>query len=105
MIFGVGGTLRASDAPPRFSVGEAVRARNIHPAGHTRLPRYARGRRGQITRDHGAHVFPDTHAHGQGEQPQRLYQVRFEADELWGAAAGWRGAVHIDLWEPYLDPA
>jgi nitrile hydratase len=105
VIFGVGGTLRASDAAPRFSIGEAVRARNIHPAGHTRLPRYARGRRGRITRDHGAHVFPDTNAHGLGEQPRRLYQVRFEADELWGEAAGWRGAVHIDLWEPYLEPA
>jgi len=105
MIFGVGGTLRASDAPPGFAVGDQVRARNIHPAGHTRLPRYARGRRGQITRDHGPHVFPDTNAPGEGEQPKRLYQVRFEADELWGEAVGWRGAVHIDLWEPYLEPA
>jgi nitrile hydratase beta subunit len=105
MLFRGGPTLRASDAAPRFAVGEAVRARNIHPAGHTRLPRYARGRRGRITRDHGVHVFPDANAHGLGEQPQRLYQVRFEADELWGEAAGWRGAVHIDLWEPYLEPA
>ena len=105
MIRRGGGALRQSDAPPRFAVGDQVRARNIHPAGHTRLPRYARGRRGRITRDHGAHVFPDANAHGQGEQPRRLYQVCFEADELWGEAAGWRGAVHIDLWEPYLEAA
>ncbi len=88
---------------PRFAIGATVRARNIHPVGHTRLPRYARGRLGKITRHHGAHVFPDTNAHGLGEQPQHLYQVRFESKELWGEAKG--SAVYIDLWESYLEPA
>ena len=60
---------------------------NINPTGHTRLPRYVRGRRGTIERDHGAHVFPDSNAHFQGENPQYLYTVRFAARELWGEAA------------------
>lgn len=100
-----GPSLRAIDAAPRLAVGMRVRARNMHPSGHTRLPRYARGRSGVVSRLHGPHVFPDAHAHGAGEQPQHLYQVRFEAAELWGAAADGRSAVHLDLWESYLEPA
>lgn len=98
-----GPTLREIAAAPRFAQGTAVRARNMHPSGHTRLPRYVRGKLGTITRCHGAHVFPDTNAHGLGEQPQHLYQVRFEAHELWGDMQ--RSVVHLDLWESYLEPA
>lgn len=87
---------------PGFIPGDCVRARNIHPTGHTRLPRYVRGKAGRVVRDHGVHVFPDANAHGQGEQPQRLYGVRFEAAELWGDGAGPRAAVYLDLWESYL---
>jgi nitrile hydratase len=94
---------RAIEAGPRFSLGQRVRARNLNPPGHTRLPRYARGHRGVVVAYHGAHVFPDSNAHGLGEQPQPLYQVRFEARELWGDTAGGRGEVCLDLWEPYLD--
>jgi nitrile hydratase len=94
---------RKVDALPRFAVGDAVLARNLNPVGHTRLPRYARGKRGVVTRWHGAHVFPDANAMGEGEQPRHLYQVRFEAPELWGEAARRREAVYLDLWEPYLD--
>ena len=64
--------------------GQRVRTRNMHPTGHTRLPRYARGRVGVVERVHGAHVLPDANAHGAGEQPQWLYTVRFAARELWG---------------------
>lgn len=95
---------READAPPIFQPGDAVRARNTHPHGHTRLPRYARGRRGVIHHHHGTHVFPDANAHFKGEQPHHLYSVRFEAAELWGPDATGRGAVYIDLWEPYLEP-
>jgi nitrile hydratase len=98
-------TLRDQASAPRFAIGDPVRARNLNPVGHTRLPRYARGRCGVITRGHGAHVFPDANAHGLGEQPQPVYQVRFEAVELWGPAAQNNGAVFIDLWEDYLEPA
>ena len=91
---------------PRFAVGDRVRARNIHPAGHTRLPRYARSRLGVVWRVHGFHVFPDTNAMGAGENPQFLYGVRFTAGELWGEDAEAPGdAVHLDLFEPYLEPA
>jgi len=100
-----GPTTRDVAQAPRFAVGDSVRTRNINPVGHTRLPRYARSRAGVITRSHGAHVFPDTNAHGLGEQPQPLYQIRFEARELWGEASQGRGAVYLDLWEDYLEPA
>jgi nitrile hydratase beta subunit len=89
--------------PARFAIGEHVIARNLNPLGHTRLPRYARGKRGVIVLHHGAHVFPDTNAHGLGEHPQHLYTVRFAARELWGNAAEPKATVLIDLWESYLD--
>lgn len=91
--------------PPRFAVGQAVRARNIHPKGHTRLPRYARGKAGVIAIDHGVHDFSDANAHGLGEQRQHLYAVRFTARELWGEAASAIDTVCIDLWDDHLDHA
>ena len=96
---------RAVSVPPRFRPGDWVRTRNIHPAGHTRLPRYARGRRGVIASAQGAWVFADTNAHDLGESPQHLYSVRFEGSELCGDSAEARAAVYLDLWESYLDPA
>ncbi|PWU01002.1 MAG: nitrile hydratase subunit beta [Terriglobia bacterium] len=90
---------------PRFRVGQDVRARNMHPAGHTRLPRYARGRQGIIDRDHGVFVFPDTNAQFLGEKPQHVYSVRFTARELWGERASPRDSVFVDLWDDYLEPA
>jgi nitrile hydratase len=94
------------DAPgaSRFKPGDAVVTRHVHPHGHTRLPRYARGKRGVIHRLHGIHVYPDTNAHGQGEQPQPLYSVRFEGRELWGESAEPNEQVHLDCWESYLLP-
>jgi nitrile hydratase beta subunit len=90
---------------PAFKVGQRVRARNIHPIGHTRLPRYARGKVGVVTRDHGVYVFPDTTAHSQGEKRQHVYSVRFTARELWGPAASARDSVHLDMWDDYLERA
>lgn len=91
--------------PSSFHVGQRVRARNINPTGHTRLPRYARGKTGSIHLDHGAYVFPDTNAHFLGEKPQHVYSVRFTARELWGDQASPRDAVFLDLWDDYLEPA
>jgi nitrile hydratase len=88
---------------PLFKVGQRVRARNINPTGHTRLPRYARGKAGVIVRDHGVYAFPDTNAHFQGEKRQHVYSVRFTARELWGDVASQRDAVHIDMWDDYLE--
>ena len=79
--------------------------RNIHPTGHTRLPRYARGKRGVVERVHGVHVFADASAHGEGENPQWLYTVRFAGPELWGEGSDPTLAVSIDAWESYLEPA
>jgi nitrile hydratase len=83
---------REAPRPARFAAGDRVRTVNANPRGHTRLPRYARGRTGVIERVHGCHVFPDSNAHGRGEDPQWLYSVRL-------------GSVNIDAFEPYLEPA
>ncbi len=99
-----GSYLREGPAPA-FKAGDAVRARNLHPLGHTRLPRYVRGRLGVVERAHGAHVFPDTHAHTGEDDAQPLYTVRFTARELWGADAAAMDSVSLDLWEPYLERA
>ena len=98
-------TSRAVTVAPRFQQGQQVRAKNVHPTGHTRLPRYARDKIGTIERDHGVFVFPDTNAHFLGEKPQHVYSVRFAARELWGPSAAPRDAVYLDLWDDYLDPA
>jgi nitrile hydratase len=92
-------------AVAKFHVGEGVRARNINPGAHTRLPRYARGKLGTIERDHGVFVFNDSKAQGLGDKPQHLYSVRFAARELWGSEAPAGDSVHLDLWDDHLEPA
>jgi nitrile hydratase len=86
-----------------FRVGQRVRARNINPLGHTRLPRYARGKTGVVRRDHGVYTFPDTNAHFQGEKRQHVYSVQFTARELWGDSASPRDSVYLDMWDDYLE--
>jgi nitrile hydratase beta subunit len=98
-------TSRDVQVAARFKPSERVLTKNMHPIGHTRLPRYARGKIGTIVRDHGVFVFPDTNAHLQGEKPQHVYSVRFTARELWGEPASPRDAVYLDLWDDYLEHA
>jgi nitrile hydratase len=86
-----------------FREGDRVVARNINPVGHTRLPRYVRGRRGVIHRDWGIYPFPDSSVHNAGERPQHVYSVAFEARELWGDGVPPQDTLRIDLWEDYLD--
>ena len=93
------------DVAPRYKMGDHVMTRNINPIGHTRLPRYARGKRGVVALDHGVWVFPDTAGNGLGRKPQHCYSVRFEAKDLWGAEAPSRDSVYIDLWDDHLEPA
>jgi nitrile hydratase len=99
-----GSTARTVAGEARFRVGDAVRTREINPSTHTRLPRYCRGKRGTVVMPHGAHVFPDANARGNGEDPHWLYTVRFTGAELWGADTS-ASAVHVDCWEPYLERA
>jgi nitrile hydratase subunit beta len=94
---------RESGAAPALRAGDPIRTRNIHPEGHTRLPRYARAKRGTIDGVHGVFVLPDSNASFRGENPQYLYSVRFAARELWGEQAAAADAVYIDLWESYLE--
>jgi len=92
-------------ASTQFHVGQRVRARNLNPVGHTRLPRYARGKLGTIERDGGIEELQDTDIQGLGLKQQHVYSVRFAARELWGDQANSRDSVYADLWEGYLEPA
>ncbi len=94
--------IRPCVTAPAFSVGARVMTRNMEVKGHTRLPRYARGRPGTIVAYRACHAFPDTAAHDLGECPQPLYTVRFEASDLWGDNVSRRDCVYLDLWESYL---
>lgn len=89
---------------PRFRAGDTVRVRNLNPTGHTRAPRYARGKAGTVEVDHGVHIFADKNAHG-AKEGQHLYGVRFAARDLWGPQAAPRDTVRVDLWDGHLDPA
>lgn len=97
-------TKREVSAKPGFSAGDRVRVRNVHPRGHTRLPQYVRDKQGVIERVYDAFVLPDTNAHGEGENPQYVYSVRFDGEEVWGDSAEPRELVYVDLWESYLQP-
>ncbi len=108
-------TRMATDAVSRFRPGDRVVTRNINPRGHTRLPRYARGRRGVIARDHGVFIFPDRHATDRVKTPQRLYSVRFSHHELWGPNRDQLDAtqtnfspisasIFLDLFDEHLEP-
>lgn len=97
------GSLRPLDTVPRFSPGDHVRAKDIHPSGHTRLPRYVRGRQGTVRRVQPAQVFPDTNAHFEGEHIQHVYSVEFRSQELWGTDAE-DFVLNIDLYDDYLEP-
>ena len=92
----------------RFIVGQNVKTRRAENSfisgGHTRLPRYAEKSEGIIEICHGAHVFPDTHAHNLGEQPEHLYTVSFLFSELWQNPENPGDTVCVDIWESYLEP-
>jgi len=105
LSFRVSGAMLKVEVAPRFRAGQRVRARQINPVGHTRLPRYARGRAGLIEQDRGVQAFPDTHLTAPVASAQHVYSVRFTARELWGEAASPHDAVYLDLWDDYLEPA
>lgn len=99
-----GGSTERESREPAFAEGDEVRVRNRHPRGHTRCPGYVRRAPGTVTARHGTHVLPDANAHGDGEQPEPLYAVRFDGRDLWGADAEANTGVTVDLWERYLEP-
>ncbi len=96
---------RPATAPARFKIGDRVRAQNIHPRTHTRLPRYVRGYVGVIERMHGCHAFPDAVVASGAEDPQWLYTVTFEGATLWGPDSEPGLRISVDAFEPYLDAA
>jgi nitrile hydratase subunit beta len=88
---------------PRFEVGDRVMTRNLNPEGHTRLPRYARAKRGIVRKRYGSFRLPDANAHGNGQEWQSCYAVEFDATELWGPEAKSSDRVCLDVWESYLE--
>jgi nitrile hydratase subunit beta len=96
---------RKAPAPARFKPGERVRARNINPQTHTRLPRYVRGHVGTVEAVRGCHVFPDSVVLGVGEDPHWLYTVVFDGRDLWGKDGDPTLKVSVEAWEPYLETA
>jgi nitrile hydratase subunit beta len=103
MVARRGSVRRDVPGTAQFKAGQRVRARNMNPVGHTRLPRYVRGKAGVVVLDRGVFLFPDTNAHFLGEKPQHLYSVRFAARDLWGERASARDVVHLDMWDDYLE--
>jgi nitrile hydratase subunit beta len=95
----------AETSTARFSIGEMIRASNNCPPGHTRVPRYVRGKVGTIVGDNGVFQFADTIAAGEGPHPQHCYTIAFSTKALWGANAE-RPAdrVYVDLAEAYVEP-
>ncbi len=104
VLYRGGPTERNTTTQPLFKAGDRVRAKNMHPQTHTRLPRYVRGHLGLVEHVRGCHVFPDSNAQGTGENPQWLYTVRFDGRELWGPDSDPTVSVSVDAWEPYLEP-
>ena len=103
-LMGKGRSARVkTNIKPRFKVGDEIITRNINIPTHTRLPRYVRGKRGRIERDHGIFIFPDTHSQDWEKTPQHVYAVSFAARELWGPDTSGTDKVFVDLWDNYMD--
>lgn len=97
-------TARRDPQEPAYEEGDTVVVKNMHPEGHTRCPRYVRGAEGRVETVHGTFVLPDANAMREGEQPEPLYNVEFDAEELWGEDAEANESLRIDLFESYLEP-
>ncbi|WP_256372409.1 SH3-like domain-containing protein [Aminobacter sp. MSH1] len=87
---------------PKYKIGDRVRIVNLNPTSHTRLPAYVRGKVGKIDKNFGIYVFPDTICHDKGEKPQYLYNVAFDAAELWGVGAKGNDRVYLSIFEDYI---
>ena len=89
-------------SPHQFAVGDAVRVRDVITRGHTRCPAYVRGRSGTVVRVDLPTSLPDLEAHSDERRVEPTYGVRFDSRELWGEDAE-PSAVHVDLWQSYLE--
>jgi nitrile hydratase beta subunit len=96
---------RTAGEESRFALGDRVVVRDMHPAGHTRVPRYVRGVAGEVLRVAPPFSFPDAAAHGLQRRSEATYHVLFRAEDLWADAAGHNETVVVDLWQSYLEPA
>jgi nitrile hydratase subunit beta len=90
---------------PRYVPGDRVRVRRMHPAGHTRCPRYVRGAVGVVERVQGTDLLPDLATYGLPTEPEPVYAVAFASQELWGDSDEPPWTVLLDLFDDYLEPA
>lgn len=95
---------RPTDNPVRFAVGDQVALSVNAPFGHTRLARYVRGKTGTVIAHRGSFVYPDAAGNHQGEDPQHVYTVQFDAVDLWGEQAEPNTTTTFDVWDPYIEP-
>ena len=92
-------------ADVRFGRGHRVRVKRMHPGGHTRCPRYARGAAGVVECVRGADRLPDRAVYGEQVTPEPVYSVAFRSQDLWGSSEETPWTVLLDLWDSYLEPA
>lgn len=93
----------AQPDPPKFKIGDEIRAKNMHPIGHTRLPRYCRGKAGIIDFVYDYWRVDDTPPAGEDHAIEPLYRIKFEAKTLWGEEAEPNQVLYIDMFESYLE--
>ena len=99
-------TARPMDPPPadvRFAPGQRVRVKRMHPAGHTRCPRYVRGAVGVVDAVRGADRLPDRATYGERVAPEAVYSVAFDSTELWGPSDDRAWTIRLDMWDSYLE--
>jgi len=83
--------------------GDHVRTKNIHPATHTRLPRYARVTLG-VERDHGCQCS-GLGRDGLRREPAMALHRRVRRGRIMGSDADPTVKISIDAFEPYLEAA
>ena len=76
-----------------------------HPAGHTRVPRYVRGKRGDVVKVAPSFSFPDAAAHGQPQRSEHTYHVEFAPGSCGPMRPASNESVVVDLWDSYLEGA
>ena len=89
---------------PKYAVGDVVRVQDGAPLGHTRVPRYARGKVGVITHLHGNFMLPDQRVADGSLLYQPVYRVCFAAQHVGGGDAASKDKVSLEMGEAYIEP-
>jgi nitrile hydratase len=98
------GSATKEEAMPQYAVGDVVRVKAGAPLGHTRVPRYVRGKVGVITHLHGNFILPDQRVADGSTLYQPVYRVCFAAQHVWGNDAAPKDKLYLEMWEAYIEP-